>query len=174
MRIRRKAAAAREKLRRKLPKRDNMNSIAHAKDKEAPAKDIGPKYNFQHFVFVTKYRYKMFRNPKTISVIRTAFYDAAERHGLTIKELSFGDDYAHVHMEVSVPPTMPVSKTAQLLKGYSSYSVFKEIPHHRLRYPQGHFWGEDFSSGSVGPRNEETLRNYIRRQDVSGQIKLAA
>lgn len=94
---------------------------------------------------------------------------------IRIKELSFGEDYAHVHMEVSVPINMPVSKAAQLLKGYSSYIIFTEIPNHRLRYSQGHFWREDFSCGSVGPRSEETLRNYIRRQDTSGQqAKLAA
>ena len=136
---------------------------------------IDLKYNFQHLVFVTKYRYKMFRNPKTIAAIKSAFYDAANRHDLTIKELSFGEDFAHVHLEVSVPINMAVSKAAQLLKGYSSYMVFKEIPNHRLRYPQGHFWGEDFSCGSVGPRSEATLQNYIRRQDISGQqTKLAS
>jgi REP element-mobilizing transposase RayT len=48
-------------------------------------------------------------------------------------------------MEVSVPINMTVAKAAQLLKGYSSYIIFKEIPNHRLRYPQGHFWGIDFS-----------------------------
>ena len=150
-----------------------MDSVDSAKNIEPVAKGLGSKYNFQHVVFVTKYRYKMFRNPKTIEVIKKAFYDAAERHKLSIKELSFGEDFAHVHMEVSVPINMTVAKAAQLLKGYSSYIIFKEIPNHRLRYPQGHFWGVDFSCGSVGPRNEEALQRYIRRQDISGQIKLA-
>ena len=150
-----------------------MDSVDSAKNIEPVAKGLGSKYNFQHFVFVTKYRYKMFRNPKAIGAIKKAFYDAAERHKLSIKELSFGEDFAHVHMEVSVPINMTVAKAAQLLKGYSSYMVFKEIPNHRLRYPQGHFWGVDFSCGSVGPRNEETLQRYIRRQDISGQTKLA-
>ena len=151
-----------------------MDSVNYA-NIEPSAKGLGSKYNLQHFVFVTKYRYKMFRNPKTIAVIKSALYDAAQRHKLEIKELSFGEDFAHVHMEVSVPINMAVCKAAQLLKGYSSYTVFKEIPNHRLRYPQGHFWGEDFSCGSVGPRDEKTLQNYIRRQDISGQqTKLAA
>ena len=174
MRILRKAASARKTARHGLPKRETMDSVDHAKNKDKSANDVGPKYNFQHFVFVTKYRYKMFRNPKTVQIVKGAFYDAAQRHKLVIKELSFGDDYAHVHLEVSMPCTMTVSYVAQLLKGFSSYTVFKEIPNHRLRYPQGHFWGADFSSGSIGPRNEETLRNYIRKQDISGQLKLAA
>ena len=54
----------------------------------------------------------MFRNPKAIGVIKKAFYDAAERHKLSIKGLSFGEDFAHVHMEVNVPINMTVAKAA--------------------------------------------------------------
>ena len=70
----------------------------------------------------------MFKNPKTVGIIRDALYDAAERHGMAIKEMSFGEDFAHVHMEVSIPNTMSISYAVQLLKGYSSYRVFKEMP----------------------------------------------
>ena len=115
----------------------------------------------------------MFKNSKTVEIIRDALYDAAERHGMAIKEMSFGDDYAHVHMEVSIPNTMSVSYAVQLLKGYSSYKVFKEMPRHRLRYFKGHFWTAGYSNGSVGPRDENTLQNYIRKQDISGQLHLA-
>ncbi len=115
----------------------------------------------------------MFKNSKTLEIIRNALYNVAERYKLTIKEMSFGEDFAHVHLEVSVPNTMSISYAAQLLKGYSSYIVFKEMPRHRLRYFKGHFWTAGYSNGSVGPRDETTLQNYIRRQDISGQIKLA-
>jgi len=151
-----------------------MNSIATAKYKKPTADDVGHQYNFQHIVFVTKYRYKMFKNPKTTETIRTAFYDVAGRYKMTIKELSFGEDFAHTHLEISVPNTMTIAYAVQLLKGFSSYVVFKEIPNHRLRYPQGHFWSAGYSNGSVGPRDEKTLQNYIRRQDISGgQTRLA-
>ncbi len=124
-------------------------------------------------VFVTKYRYKMFKNLKTIEIIRNALYNVAEKHGMTIKEMSFGEDFAHVHMEVSISNTMSISYAAQLLKGYSSYTVFKEMPRHRLRYFKGHFWTAGYSNGGVGPRDENTLQSYIRRQDISGQLHLA-
>jgi putative transposase len=141
-----------------------MNSVNNTKNINITG---GHQYNFQHMIFVTKYRYKMFRNPKTVEIIRCSLYDVAERYKLTIKELSFGEDYAHVHLEVSVLNTMSVSYVAQLLKGYSSYVVFKEMPRHRLRYFKGHFWTAGYSNGSVGPRDETTLQNYIRRQNVS-------
>ena len=77
-------------------------------------------------------------------------------------------------MELDVPNTLSVSKVAQLLKGYSSYVVSKEMPNHRLRYPRGTFWSAGYSNSSVGPATEETVKNYIRRQDIPGnQMKLA-
>ena len=125
-------------------------------------------------IFVTKYRYKMFRNPKTVEIIRRAINEEAEKFRITVKELSFGEDFAHVHMELDIPNTISVSKVAQLLKGYSAYVVFREMPNHRLRYPRGTFWTAGYSNSSVGPATEETVKNYIRRQDISGgQMKLA-
>ena len=150
-----------------------MNSIVNAKYKNQTADAIGDHYNFQHIVLVTKYRYKMFKNPKTVEIIRSALYDAAERHGMAIKEMSFGEDFAHVHMEVSIPNTMSISYAVQLLKGYLSYKVFKEILLHGLRYFKEHFWIARYSNGSVGPRDEKTLQNYIRKQDILGQLHLA-
>ncbi len=149
-----------------------MDSVASAKYKEPSANEVGHQYNFQHIVLVTKYRYKMFKNSKTVGIIRDALYDAAERHGMVIKEMSFGEDFAHVHMEVSIPNIMSISYAMQLLNGYSSYKVFKEMPRHRLRYFKGHFWTAGYSNGSVGPRDENTLQNYIRKQDISGQLHL--
>ncbi len=141
-----------------LQKRETINSIATAKNNEPSANEVGHQYNFQHLVFVTKYRYKMFGKLKTIDAIRKALYDTAERYKMKIKELSFGDDYSHVHLEVSIPNTMSISYAVQLLKGYSSYVVFREVPNHRLRYFKGHFWSAGYSNGSVRPRDEKTLQ----------------
>ncbi len=150
-----------------------MNNVNHAKNIKPLVNEVGHQYNWHHIVFVTKYRYKMSKNPKTIEIIRNALYDVAERYGVVIKEMSFGEDFAHVHMEVSIPNTMSISYAVQLLKGYSSYTLFKEMPRHRLRYFKGHFWSAGYSNGSVGPRNENTLQNYIRRQDIFNQIPFA-
>ncbi len=148
-----------------------MNSVNQTQNKNLPEKTRKHQYNWQHMVFVTKYRYKMFRNPKTVDIIRRALYDVSERYGMTIKELSFGDDFSHIHLEIDVPNTITVSYAVQLLKGFSSYTVFKEMPDHRKRYWCGSFWSPYYSNGSVGPQNEETVKNYIRKQDVSDRIR---
>jgi REP element-mobilizing transposase RayT len=148
-----------------------MDSVNPTQNKNLPEKTHKHQYNWQHMVFVTKYRYKMFRNPKTVDIIRRALYDVSGRYGMTIKELAFGDDFAHIHLEIDVPNTITVSYAVQLLKGFSSYTVFKEMPDHRKRYWGGNFWSPYYSNGSVGPNTEETVKNYIRRQDVSDQIR---
>ena len=158
-------------MRRKLPKRDTMNSVSYPKNKSTEGDCLGPNYNFQHFVFVTKYLNKVFDNGKIIEVAREAFYHAAAKHHLKIKELSFGEDYAHVHMEVEVPNTIAIGQAVQYLKGYSSWVLFKEIPSLREDpFWGGEFWGKHYSNGSVGPQDEKTIQNYITRQDISGKV----
>jgi REP element-mobilizing transposase RayT len=103
-----------------------------------------------------------------MGALRRAFYDVAERYNTTIKELSFGEVYAHTHMEVSIPNAMSVSFAVQLLKGFSSREAFMDIPNHRLRYPHVNFWSAGYSNGSFGPRDETIVKNHIRRQDTSG------
>ena len=148
-----------------------MDRVIYAKNKNTGTNDLGPNYNFQHLVFTTKYRNPAFDNGKIIEVAREAFYHAAEVHHLTIKELSFGEDYAHVHMEVSVPNTITVAYAVQLLKGYSSYVLFKEIPSLRKNwFWGGELWGKHYSNGSVGPQGEEVVQNYITRQDIPGRF----
>ncbi len=109
----------------------------------------------------------MFKNPKTAGIIRDALYDAAERHRMAIKGMSFGDDFAHIHMEVSVPNTLSMSQVIQILKSHSASVIFQKIPNFMKLYPRGSFWGGQYSNHSVGPTDKSTIKNYIRRQDVS-------
>ena len=148
-----------------------MNTVRTGKNIEPTPEEPGHQYNWQHLVFVTKYRLKMFRNPKTVEVIRKAITEAAKRNRIDIREFAFGDDFAHIHIEVNVPNTLSIARAVQLLKGYSSYVVFKEIPRHRLRYRHGSFWSAGYSNSSVGPQDETKVRDYIRRQDVSKNLK---
>ena len=62
-----------------LQKRGCINSVACARNKELSVNDVGNQYNFQHLVLVTKYRHKMFKNLKTVGIIRDALYDTVER-----------------------------------------------------------------------------------------------
>ena len=139
--------------------------------KNTKVDDLGPNYNFHHLVFTTKYGNKVFNNKNIIEIAREAFYHAAAAHNIKIKVLSFGDNYAHIHMEVDIPNTMTVAYAVQMLKGYSSWALFKELPSLRTEYFWGgEFWGKHYGNGSVGPQGEKIVQNYITRQDISNKV----
>ena len=140
-----------------------MVSIANAKNK----KESAWVYNFQHIVIVSKYRFKVFKNPRTQKIVADAFREVEMGFNIKIKEFAFGDDYAHIPMEVNVPRNLSMQQVAQILKSYSASKVFKEMPNYIKRYPDKHFWGGQPSGTSVGPVGENIILNHIRRQDIS-------
>jgi REP element-mobilizing transposase RayT len=147
-----------------------VNRVRQPRNIKDSATACDHRYNWQHVVIKTKYRYKMFKNPKTCKIVRDAIYDSAKKYGIGIREFAIGEDYAHIHIEIDVPVSMSVARAVQLLKGRSAHTVFKEMPRHRLRYSRGHFWAEKFSNSSVGLQDENTVQNYIKRQDVYSSV----
>ena len=120
-----------------------------------------------HLEWCPKYRYKMFRKAKNKKLCEKILKEVAERH----IELSVMPD--HVHLIVSIPPTMSLSKAFQLLKGASSYELFRREPKFRLRYPRGNFWSTGKFYRSVGDVDLETTRSYVQRQEEIHQTTLS-
>ena len=118
-------------------------------------------------MFVSKYRFKVFKNPKTQQAVVGAFREVEEKYNIQIKELAFGDDYAHVHMEVNVPSKLSMEQVVQLFKSHSSSKVFTGMPNFIKRYPRKSFWGGQPTGTSVWPVGENVISECIRRQDVS-------
>lgn len=120
--------------------------------------------NLYHFVFVSKCRYKVFRNERTVSACTEAFRSVECRYGIKIEEMEFQDN--HVHMMVHLPARHSVSYALQLFKGGAARNVFLLLPNLRKRYPRGSFWSRFAYYGTVGPMTDETVRKYIGAQDV--------
>ena len=125
------------------------------------------RYNYQHIYFVSKKRKKVFRKQKTIDACRKAFYEAAERFGFEIRELGFGEDFAHVHILVDIPSKFSVQQTIQIFKSHSASRIFENIPNFLKLYPDREFWSGWRYNGSVGPMTEQTVKNYIKKQDIT-------
>jgi REP element-mobilizing transposase RayT len=125
------------------------------------------QYNWEHVVFVTKKRKRNFRKEYNREVTRLGIEEAASMYKIGIKELSFGDDYAHVHLYLTIPNTITVAQAVQILKSHSASVIFQKLPGFRKLYPRGSFWGYQYSNSSFGPVGEDKIRNYIKRQDVS-------
>lgn len=128
-----------------------------------PSHNSSVGYNIHHFEWCTKYRYKMFRRAKYKKLCEEALRTVSERYGIGIRELSVMPE--HVHLSVELPPDMSQSRALHLLKGGSSYLLFRAEPKFRLRYPRGNFWSKGKYIGSTGPADVERIDSYVRNQE---------
>lgn len=69
----------------------------------------------------------------------------------------------HVHMYVSIPPKLNVSKTIGRIKGKSALMIFDRHPEYRDRNNR-HFWARGYYCETVGNVNEETIKKYIQEK----------
>jgi putative transposase len=127
--------------------------------------------NVHHLEWCTKYRYQMLLKPEYKNACEDAIRKQAERHHITIRELFVMPE--HIHVSCEVPPSMSQSKALQLLKGGSSYLLFRAQPKFRLRYPRGHFWSPGAYAGSAGYNTVDIIDKYVRNQEDIHQQKLA-
>jgi len=104
----------------------------------------------------------MLRKQENKNLCEQILKNVAKRHKIKITELSVMPD--HIHVMVSLPPTMSVSKAFHLLKGASAHELFKKKPNFRRRYPRGHFWSPGKFYRSVGDMDLETVTNYVANQ----------
>jgi len=121
--------------------------------------------NIHHLQWCTKKRYHMFRNPMFREICKDAIHLVARRHGIEILELAVMEE--HIHAVVQLPPWMSQSRAIQLLKGGSSYEIFRMIPNFRLRYPKGRLWSKGNFKDSVGRQTTEAVQKYVREQQLN-------
>ena len=117
-----------------------------------------------HLEWCTKYRYKMFQKFEYRNLISACIRRAASLHGIEMMELNVQPE--HIHCIVSFDFSFSASKVLQLLKGISARLFFQYHERARLRYPRGHLWSKGKFASSVGFVHFETVRNYVRNQDI--------
>ena len=106
----------------------------------------------------------MFRKSKNALLCRAAIESVAKRHNIEIKELSVVPD--HVHVVVQIPPAMSQSEAIRILKGGSSYKMFRLNPNFRLRYQRGSLWPRGNFKDSVGRLTHDIAEEYVRSQGI--------
>ena len=79
-----------------------------------------------------------------------------------IKALAIGGVADHLHLLLSLPATLSVSKAVRLLKGNSSKWLRETFPELRS---QGFAWQEGFGVFSIGIAGVEDTVRYIQAQE---------
>ena len=69
----------------------------------------------------------------------------------------------HVHLCVSIPPKLSISDFVGYLKGKSALIIFDKHPELGSKWDRS-FWARGYYVATVGNVNEETVKEYIRRQ----------
>ena len=71
----------------------------------------------------------------------------------------------HVHLVLSVPPKVAISRLVQRMKGKSSRKLLSEFIYMRKAFCGRHVWAKGYFCCSSGNVTDEMLKEYIANQD---------
>ena len=120
--------------------------------------------NRKHVQITTKYRYEMMRQEKLKTFCKVAIEEACRRHKIEVEIIKVMNE--HAHMIVDCPVTMSQAEMIQIIKGLSSYLLFRICPNLRKRYPKGHFWNGGYFCDGVGSSDFARTYTYIENQEM--------
>jgi putative transposase len=117
-----------------------------------------------HLVFVTKYRRKVFTN-EIIQELKEIFACVCSDFQAELVEMDGERD--HVHLLITYPPKISISRLVNSLKGVSSRLIRKKQYPSIAKALWGRaLWSPSYFAGSCGGAPLETIRLYIEQQDT--------
>ena len=116
-----------------------------------------------HIVWSTKYRYPVLRGEVALRA-REILRQTCLALDVHIVKGHVSKD--HIHLFVSVPPSVSAAKLIQSLKGRSSRKLQMEFPALGRKYWGQHIWSRGYFCVSAGQVTEEIIKAYIEAQEV--------
>ena len=124
-----------------------------------------------HIIIATKYRRAIF-NEGIFAYFNVKLAEVTE-HYPVIKFKEVNHDKDHIHLLVSIPPTMAVGKVVGIIKQNTSRELKQKFPFvKQVYYGTEAVWSEGYFVSTVGI-NEQTIQSYIKHQGQkdAGQTK---
>lgn len=112
-----------------------------------------------HFVFCPRYRRKIFNIDGVEQRFKELTIAECSKYGIEILALECHVD--HVHIFVSVLPTMSIPKTIQYIKGATSFKLREEF-HQLSAMPS--LWTRSYFVSTAGHVSSETIKWYVNTQ----------
>ena len=113
-----------------------------------------------HIVFAPKYRRQVIYGKLKVEIGKI-LRKLCEQKGVEIIQAEACPD--HIHMLVSIPPSIAVADFVGYLKGKSSLMIFDRFANLKYKYGNRHFWCRGYYVDTVG-RNKKAIEEYIRNQ----------
>ena len=115
-----------------------------------------------HLIWTTKYR-----KPILTGTVGYRVRDLVRVicQSLSVQILRGHVSQDHVHIFISCPPQLSVSKLAQFLKGKTSRKLLQEQTHLRKQFWGQHLWSRGYYAVSSGNITDEMIMAYIQSQD---------
>lgn len=122
-------------------------------------------YNLHaHVVFVTKYRREVI-DADILQELRSILNRLCAAKECELVEFSGEAD--HVHLLISYPPNVTLSKLINNLKAVSSKLIRQQFAEHvNLFYSKPVFWTQAYCIISAGGAPLEVIKTYIQSQDA--------
>ena len=71
----------------------------------------------------------------------------------------------HIHLFVSIPPSIAVADAMKILKGSTARKLFVKFPELKKQLWGGHLWSPSYYVGTAGNVSSETIQKYIERTE---------
>ncbi|EHL18813.1 hypothetical protein HMPREF9628_00499 [Peptoanaerobacter stomatis] len=127
----------------------DINSLSHSKWRSQ-----------YHIVFAPKFRRKEVYGKIKVDIGKI-LRKLCEQKGVEIIQAQAC--VGHIHMLVSIPPSLSVSQFVGYLKGKSSLMIFDRHANLKYKYGNRHFWCRGYYVDTVR-RNKKVIENYIKNQ----------
>ena len=116
-----------------------------------------------HLVFVTRYRHPVFTG-RHLERLEEIMRDVCADFETGLAE--FNGESNHVHLLVSFPPKVALSRLVNSLKGVSARRIRQEFPDLARHYWRANrLWSGSYFAGSAGGAPLSVLRQYIEQQN---------
>lgn len=112
-----------------------------------------------HLEWCPKYRRAALKSPPVRELVEKSLLETARLYNVIIHSMHVGAN--HIHLFVSLPFTMSISKAFQLFKGRCSKEIFAAFPSFRKTFRKGHFWSPGKFCRSISNVKADTIRHYI-------------
>ncbi len=113
-------------------------------------------------IFVVKYRKQLLLG-ELGAFVKLKIIDIAKYSEFEVEEVEIDKD--HIHILLTISPTISVSSYVRRIKQSTTQSVWSEFKWLKKEFwKENTFWSDSYFVCSVGNASAETVRKYIQEQ----------